>query len=77
MSLCARPGCSNPAVASFNFDGLARVVWLGPLADACVLEGVDEVTEVATPSDGFNSDVWRAALEALVRDRSPEAVPFA
>ncbi|HUV09933.1 MAG TPA: DUF3499 family protein [Acidimicrobiia bacterium] len=34
MSLCARPGCSNPAVASFNFDGLARVVWIGPLADA-------------------------------------------
>ena len=34
MSLCARPGCSNPAVASFNFDGLARVVWIGPLAEA-------------------------------------------
>jgi len=34
MSLCARPGCSNPAVASFNFDGLARIVWIGPLADA-------------------------------------------
>ncbi len=34
MSLCARPACSNPAVASFNFDGLARVVWIGPLADA-------------------------------------------
>ncbi len=34
MTLCARPGCSIPAVASFNFDGLARVVWIGPLADA-------------------------------------------
>jgi hypothetical protein len=31
---CARPGCSAQAVATFNFDGLARVVWLGPLAGA-------------------------------------------
>ncbi len=29
--LCARPGCHAPAVATFNFDGLRRVVWLGPL----------------------------------------------
>ena len=34
MSLCARPGGSVPAVASFNFDGLARIVWIGPLAEA-------------------------------------------
>ena len=30
--------------------------------------------EVATPSDGFDSDVWRAAVEALVRERAPQAV---
>ena len=30
--------------------------------------------EVATPSDGFDSDVWRAAVEARVADRSPTAV---
>jgi hypothetical protein len=29
--LCARPGCHAPAMATFNFDGLRRVVWLGPL----------------------------------------------
>jgi electron transfer flavoprotein alpha subunit len=46
----------------------------GALADACVLQGVDEVIEVATPSDGFDSDVWRTAVEALVRERSPQAV---
>jgi len=28
---CARPGCSEQAAATFNFDGLRRVVWLGPL----------------------------------------------
>lgn len=32
--MCARPACNLPADASFNFDGLARVVWLGPLDDA-------------------------------------------
>ena len=40
----------------------------------CALPGVDEVIEVATPSDGFDSDVWRAAVEALVAERSPRAV---
>lgn len=32
--LCARPGCSAPAAATFNFDGLNRIVWLEPLAEA-------------------------------------------
>jgi len=32
--LCARPGCSTPAAATFNFDGLNRIVWINPLADA-------------------------------------------
>ena len=32
--LCARPGCSAPATATFTFDGLRRIVWLGPLAEA-------------------------------------------
>lgn len=31
---CARPGCNLPAAATFNFDGLQRVVWLGPLDEA-------------------------------------------
>lgn len=32
--LCARPGCNAPATATFTFDGLRRIVWLGPLAEA-------------------------------------------
>jgi hypothetical protein len=31
---CARPTCSAPAVAAFNFDGLKRIVWLNAIADA-------------------------------------------
>jgi Protein of unknown function (DUF3499) len=31
---CARPACSAPAAATFNFDGLKRVVWLGPLTES-------------------------------------------
>jgi hypothetical protein len=38
---CSRPGCSAQAVASFNFDGLERVVWLGPLASARALSAGD------------------------------------
>jgi hypothetical protein len=32
--MCARPACNLPAAATFNFDGLRRVVWLGPLDEA-------------------------------------------
>jgi hypothetical protein len=32
--MCARPGCTALAFATFNFDGLRRIVWLGPLSDA-------------------------------------------
>ncbi len=32
--LCARPGCTAPATATITFDGLRRVVWLNPLAEA-------------------------------------------
>ena len=31
---CSRPGCSAQAAASFNFDGLRRIVWLGPLDES-------------------------------------------
>jgi hypothetical protein len=39
--LCARPACSAPAAATFNFDGLNRVVWLNPLADAAAYSAGD------------------------------------
>jgi uncharacterized protein DUF3499 len=32
--VCSRPACNNAAVATFNFDGLQRVVWLAPLDEA-------------------------------------------
>ena len=31
---CSRPACNNEAAATFNFDGLQRIVWLGPLDEA-------------------------------------------
>jgi hypothetical protein len=31
---CSRPGCNALAAATFNFDGLRRVVWLAALDDA-------------------------------------------
>jgi hypothetical protein len=39
--LCARPGCSAPAAATFNFDGLNRIVWLNSLADAAAYSAGD------------------------------------
>ena len=38
---CARPGCSAPATATFTFDGLRRIVWLGPLAEASAYSAGD------------------------------------
>jgi len=38
---CARPGCRAPAAATFNFNGLERVVWVGPLAAASTLSAGD------------------------------------
>ena len=39
--LCARPSCSAPAAATFNFDGLNRIVWLNDLADPAVCSAGD------------------------------------
>jgi hypothetical protein len=39
--LCARPGCSTPAAATFTFDGLRRIVWLAPLAEASAYSAGD------------------------------------
>jgi len=39
--LCARPACSAPATATFTFDGLRRIVWLAPLADAAAYSAGD------------------------------------
>ena len=41
MRHCARPGCNAPAVATFTFDGLNRVVWLNPLAEAAAYSAGD------------------------------------
>ncbi len=32
--MCARPGCTETATVSFNFDGLRRIVWLNALTEA-------------------------------------------
>jgi hypothetical protein len=39
--LCARPGCSAPATATFTFDGLRRIVWIAPLAEASAYSAGD------------------------------------
>ena len=31
---CSRPVCNLDAAATYNFDGLARIVWLGPLDES-------------------------------------------
>jgi len=33
MTLCARPGCSGAAVATFVFDSTACIVWIDDLGD--------------------------------------------
>lgn len=39
--LCARPGCSVRAVATFTFDGLERIVWVNHLAEAAAYSAGD------------------------------------
>jgi hypothetical protein len=39
--LCARPGCNAPAAATFNFDGLNRIVWLNAFTDASAYSAGD------------------------------------
>jgi len=39
--LCARPSCSAPAAATFNFDGLNRIVWLNDIADSPIYTAGD------------------------------------
>ena len=46
----------------------------GPRADAPARGGGGEVVEGGTPADRVDSHLWRAAVEALVADRSPRAV---
>jgi hypothetical protein len=41
MRHCARPGCNAAAVATMNFDGLHRIVWLNPLAEAAAYSAGD------------------------------------
>jgi hypothetical protein len=39
--LCSRPGCSAPAAATFNFDGLNRIVWLNDVAHSPIYTAGD------------------------------------
>ena len=38
---CARPVCNAPAAATFTFDGLRRIVWISPLAEAAAYSAGD------------------------------------
>src|SRR5215211_6205372 len=63
--LCARTDCSAPATATFTFDGLRRIVWLAPLADA------------GTPSAGVlcrrHTERFTAPRSWELRDLRPSA----
>lgn len=41
--------------------------------DAVNVEGVDELLAVRVEADDFESDVWQAAVERLIEERSPRA----
>lgn len=38
---CARLGCSAPATVTLTFDGLRRIVWIAPLAEAAAYSAGD------------------------------------
>ena len=38
---CARLGCSSPATVTLTFDGLRRIVWIAPLAEAAAYSAGD------------------------------------
>jgi Protein of unknown function (DUF3499) len=61
---CARPGCNLEANATFNFDGLARVVWLAPL---------DETGRSAGDLCRNHADRLRPPLRWELRDLRPDA----
>lgn len=44
------------------------------LAGAVDVEGVDEIVGVSVEAEEFENDVYRQALEALVRERAPQVV---
>lgn len=60
---CARPGCNTTATATFNFDGLERVVWLGPLDDASARSAGDLCRD--------HADRLRPPLHWELRDARP------
>ncbi len=45
----------------------------GAFTDALSVEGVDEILAVPVEADEFENDVYQAALETLVEERSPAA----
>ena len=67
MRQCARPGCNAAAAATFNFDGLHRIVWLNPLAEAAAYSAGDlcrrHAERMTPPKD------WE------LRDTRPELQP--
>jgi electron transfer flavoprotein alpha subunit len=46
----------------------------GPLAEQVNLPGVSEIVTVAAGGDEFENDVYQAAVESLIAERSPRAV---
>jgi hypothetical protein len=71
---CARPGCSAPATATFTFDGLRRIVWLAPLAEAAAYSAGDlcrRHAELLTPPRHWELRDIRRAPEPVAPAGTP------
>jgi hypothetical protein len=72
--LCARPGCTAPATSTITFDGLRRIVWLSPLAEAAAYSAGNlcrRHTERMRPPRNWELRDTRPSLAAAPRSGTP------
>jgi electron transfer flavoprotein alpha subunit len=62
------------AARSLGGPVTVAVIAADPAAFDLAREGVDEVVHVAVAQEEFENDVYQRALEALIEERTPEAV---
>jgi Protein of unknown function (DUF3499) len=72
--LCARSGCTAPATATITFDGLRRIVWLSPLAEAAAFSAGNlcrRHAEHLRPPRNWEVRDTRPHVEAQARTGAP------
>jgi len=75
---CSRPGCNGAAVATFNFDGLERIVWLSPLDEATTRSAGDLCEKHAdrlTPPRSWELRDTRTNVPSLATRRAVPSAP--